>query len=1292
MTQTLSIAEKRALLAELLQEKVGQKASEHPLSYAQQALWFLYLNHPDSAAYNVAFSVEIHSSVDINSMQRTLQGLVNRHEALRTTFELREGAAVQIVYGFKAVDFQIIETETDNDAVLHQRVVDAYQQPFDLENGAAMRVRLFRRSECSYVLLLTFHHIICDAWSIWLLVDEFLRLYEADTAGQRVILPKQNYRYADYIEWQAKLLQGAHGKELEEYWGQQLSGHFPVLALPTDRPRPVIQSMRGKSYRFALSNELTHGLHALSKSEGVTLYMTLLAAFQVLLHRYSGQDDILVGSPSAGRSQSDFAGIVGLFVNQMVLRVNLSDDPQFLSFLQQVRQTVLSALVHQDYPFYYLVQQLQPERDASRSLIFQSYFILQKPQQELGELSRLLQANSTETVNLAGLEMQFYDLPQMEGQFDLTLEMFDQGDALSAAFKYNPDLFDESSIVRLARHFHVLLNGIVSNPKRTVSELPLLGEEEYQALLFEWNATQAGYDLSKTLHQWIEEQAAQTPEALAAEFENQLLTYRQLNEKANRLAHLLQQWGVGPDVLVGVCLERSLNLVVALLAVLKAGGAYLPLDPDYPKDRLAFMLEDSKTPVLLTEQKWLSVFENLPDRTRCFCFDRDSNDFATLPGTNPLNSVSAEHLAYTIYTSGSTGKPKGAMNTHEGICNRLLWMQEAYQLTAGDRILQKTPFSFDVSVWEFFWPLMNGACLVLAKPEGHKDSAYLAGLIAKQLITRVHFVPSMLQIFLQEPDLAAQCRSLKQVVCSGEALSLELQNRFFQQLPEAALDNLYGPTEAAIDVSYWRCRPDTALATVPIGKPIANIQLYLLDAQLQPLPIGVAGELHIGGVGLARGYLNRPELTAEKFIAHPFSQEKNARLYKTGDLARYLNDGNIEYLGRLDHQVKIRGFRIELGEIENTLLVQADIRDAAVVVDQQHDDKRLIAYVVPVQGKQLSVSKLRQSLEAVLPVYMVPGFFVVLEALPLTASGKLDRRALPAPQQGQLHVENAFVKPENETERQLAEIWQNVLKLDRVGIHDNFFELGGHSLLLVQVYRTLQQRFGDTLSLVELFQYPTVHALAKRLNPDSTSDDAAKPAHEKKQAVNKAIAIIGLAGRFPGADNVDTFWQNLCAGVESIASFNDEELLAAGVSADLIKRPDYVKAGGALKDIETFAADFFEFTPREAELLDPQQRILLECAWEAVENAGYDVERLNGKTGLFAGVGMNTYLLNNIAPHPELVESAGGFQVMISNDKDFLGTRIAYKLNLQGPAVVVQNSLFDVSRCCASGLSKFIGR
>jgi amino acid adenylation domain-containing protein len=1275
MDNQLSAPEKRALLAKLLQKKASKTKKLQQLSYGQQALWFLYQSAPDSAAYNTAFTVRICSSVDVQALRRVFQTLMARHPSLRSTFTLREGEPVQEVHGYQEIYFEEVNASASTDNELYRQVIESYQRPFNLENGPVLRVSLFTRRENDHILLLAIQHIVCDAWSIWLLVDEFLRLYST----KKSTLSPLRHKYADYIQWQNQMLNSAPGEQLWAYWQKQLTGELPILELPTDRARPPVQSYKGKTYAFTLSQELTQQLDALAKSEGATLYMTLLAAFQVLLYRYTGQEDILVGSPTTGRTQADFAGIVGFFVNQIVLRANLEGNPSFVTFLSQVRKTVLAALAHQDYPFYLLVKKLQPIRDPSRSPIFQAYFVLQKQQQ--GELSDLIaNGDKGSRLNWGGLEIEPFEIPQMEGQFDLTLELMEIRGSLSGVFKYNPDLYDETTIARMLGHFRTLLEAIVSEPQQCISQLPLLTQTEQQQLLIEWNATQVNYPKDKCLHQLIETQVEKTPDACAVVFENKSLTYRQLNQKANQLAYYLQSLGVGPESLVGISMERSLEMVYGLLGILKAGGAYVPLEPSYPKERLAFMLEDSQIAVLLTQTPFVKALSE--SSIPIIDLNADWEKTVQFNSENPLMEVKPANLAYVIYTSGSTGQPKGAMNTHLGICNRLLWMQDAYQLSVNDRVLQKTPFSFDVSVWEFFWPLMTGARLVMAKQGGHQDRTYLAQIIREQKVTTLHFVPSMLRVFLETPapDFEKQCQTLRQVICSGEALTPDLQERFFTRLSHCELYNLYGPTEAAIDVTAWHCQRDRP--SVPIGRPIANTQLYILDPYLQPVPIGIAGELHIGGLGLARAYLNRPELTAAKFIPNPFNGEQ--RLYKTGDLARYLSDGNIEYLGRLDHQVKIRGVRIELGEIETVLTQHAEVQEAVVVVHEKQGDKRLVAYFVA--SAPQSHSDLQDYLKARLPEYMVPSVFVWLEALPLTPNGKLDRRALPEPADERPDLEAAYVSPQTETEQQIAAIWQSVLQLKSVGLYDNFFDLGGHSLLIARVHSELQARFGPSLSMVELFQYPTIQTLAKHLTKKSP-DQLSRSEPTTKRNTSQEIAIIGLACRFPGANNIEAFWQNLRDGVESIQFLTDEELLASGIEPSLLHQPNYVKAHATLSDIDLFDATFFDYTPREAEIMDPQQRLFLECAWEAIESAGYNVDHLE-TTGVFAGVGMNTYLFNNLYPNPELINSVGGFQLMISNDKDFLATRLAYKLNLKGPCMSVQTacstSLVAVHLACQS--------
>jgi len=789
----------------------------------------------------------------------------------------------------------------------------------------------------------------------------------------------------------------------------------------------------------------------------------LLAAFQALLHRYTGQDDIIVGSPIANRNRVEIEGLIGFFVNTLVLRTDLSGNPTFRELLVRVREVTLGAYDHQDLPFEKLVEELHVPRSLSYNPLFQVMFILQNAPME--------------PLQLSGLSVSPLEAETDTAKFDLMLDLSEGAGGITSLIEYNTDLFEGSTIERMAGHYQRLLEGIVANPERRISELPLMTEVERHQLLVEWNATQVDYPRDTCLHELFEEQVERTPEALALVFENEHLTYRELNCRANQLAHYLQGLGVGPDILVGLFMERSLEMVIAIYGIIKAGGAYVPLDPEYPLERVAFMARDAQVPVLLTHEH---LAANLPEhKAKVVCLDSDWLTIAKENSQNFVSGAKPENLAYVIYTSGSTGTPKGVMFTHRGICNHLLWMQDAYPLTEGDRVLQKTPFSFDVSVWEFFWPLLVGARLIVARPGGHKDSNYLVTVIQEQEITTLNFVPSMLQVFLDEKGVE-KCHTLKRVLCSGEALPYELQERFFATLP-AELYNLYGPTEAGA-VTYWTCKRESDLGIVPIGYPVANTQLYIVDPHLQPVPAGVSGELYIGGVQVARGYLNRPELTAEKFIPDPFNAAPGARLYRTGDLARYLPGGAIEYLGRTDHQVKIRGFRVELGEIEAVLGEHEAVREVVVMAREDvSGDKRLVAYIVPAGDHIPFVSVLRQYLRGKLPEYMLPNAYVMLEKFPLTPNGKIDRKALPSPTGLRPELEAAYVAPRTEIERTIAAIWQAVLRLEKVGIHDNFFEVGGYSLLATQVISRINKAFQVELSLRSFFEDPTIAGLLQTI-------------------------------------------------------------------------------------------------------------------------------------------------------------------------------------------------------------------
>jgi amino acid adenylation domain-containing protein/non-ribosomal peptide synthase protein (TIGR01720 family) len=1042
-----------------------------PLSFAQQRLWFLNQLEPESPSYNVASPVRIAGALNLAALEQSFREIIRRHQILRTTIAAPEGQPVQVIAPLLLWELPMADLrglpQIAREAEIRYRIREEGVQPFNLARGPLMRVRLLRLGEQEYLALLTLHHIVCDEWSSGVLFREVAAFYQAFSTGAPVPLPELSIQYSDFCRWQRQWLKGDVLERQLQYWKVRLSG-APVLELPTDRPRPSVQRFRGASQPFILSGNLSDSLQALSRQEEATLFMTLLAAFQALIHRYTGQCDICAGTPIANRNKKALEELIGFFANTLVLRNDLSGNPSFRELLGRVRRTALEAYAHQDLPFEKVVEALQPARVLSHSPLFQVMFALRNA--------------SAPSAAFAGLTMAPLDVSNGTAQFDLTLVMAHTGKELTGSLDYNLDLFDSATIARMREHWITLLEGIVADPEQKLSDLPWRTPAERHQLSVEWNDTDAEYSPNAVLHECVEAQAEQTPDAVSVAFEDAQWTYRTLNQYANRLAHHLQALGVGPEVRVAVYMEQSFEMTVALLGILKAGGAYLPLDPRSPKERLNFMLKDAQVALILTQE---SLLERVSEhRAHKICLDADWEMIARASEENPGGRVCPESSAYVIYTSGSTGRPKGVMISHRGICNRLRWMQDAYRLTQADHVLQKTSATFDVSVWEFFWPLSNGARLVLTQPDGNKDSAYLLKRIAEQEITRVHFVPAMLKVFLHEPGIES-CRCLSQVVCSGEALSLDLQERFFDRL-EANLHNLYGPTEASIDVTSWTCQPRVKYLTVPIGRPIANTQVYILDSDLQPVPIGVFGELYIGGVGLSQGYLNQPELTAQTFIPNPYGKDPGARLYKTGDITRYLADGNIVFLGRADRQVKIRGFRIELEEVEDRLGQHPSVRECRVLVRTDFSEEpTLVAYLVVDNQSAPSLSDLRGFMKETLPDYMVPSAFVMLDELPLTLNGKVDYQALPIPDRSRSGLEVAFTLPRSPVEELLAGLWAQVLGLKQVGVHDNFFELGGNSISSIQIVARAN-RAGLTLTPKQMFQHPTVAELASVAEPFSS--------------------------------------------------------------------------------------------------------------------------------------------------------------------------------------------------------------
>ncbi|MBG1265874.1 non-ribosomal peptide synthase/polyketide synthase, partial [Nostoc sp. WHI] len=1078
---TATLAELAQEIAQLQQQDLELSAppilprtenAELALSYAQQRLWFLDQFEPNSPFYNMPIALRLAGIVQVAALEQSFQEIIARHEALRTNFITVDGQPTQIIqtetnWTVSVVDLKHLST-TKKEIATQQLAQQQAIQPFELATQALVRVTLVVLSETEHILLVCMHHIVSDGWSLGMFIQELAALYNAYSEGNTSPLAPLPIQYADFAIWQRKWLQGEVLQSQLSYWQQQLKDAPALLSLPTDRPRPAVQTYHGTHQEFALSEELTSKLTKLSQEQGVTLFMTLLAAFDTLLYRYTGTEDILVGSPIANRDRSEIEGLIGFFVNTLVLRTDVSGDPSFEELLTRVREMAMEAYSHQNLPFEMLVEALQPQRNLSHTSLFQVMFALQN--------------TPMSDVKLTGLTMSYLPIKGTTAKFDLTLAMENTANGLVGVWEYNTDLFDPSTIKRMTGHLVTLLEGIIANPKERISQLPLLTQAEQRQLLIEWNDTQVDYLSDKCIHELFEEQVERTPDAVAVVFENQQLTYHQLNSRANQLAHYLQSLGVKADVLVGICIERSLEMIVGLLAILKAGGAYVPLDSEYPQDRLSFMLEDAQVRVLLTQQQ---LVNKLPQHTaQVVCLDTDFLKIAQERESNLLNTATPGNLAYVIYTSGSTGKPKGVLVNHSNVVRLFAATDSWYNFNSQDVWTMFHSYAFDFSVWEIWGALLYGGRLVVVPYFVTRSPESFYNLLCQEQVTILNQTPSAFRQLIPASQGTIGDLNLRLVIFGGEALELKSLQPWFEchgdQMPQ--LVNMYGITETTVHVTYRPLsKADLNGSASIIGRPIADLQVYLLDEHLQPVPIGVPGEMHIGGAGVARGYLNRPELTAQRFISNSFNGNSKQLLYKSGDLARYLPNGELEYLGRIDQQVKIRGFRIELGEIEALLVQHPDVRESVVVLrEDEPSDKRLVAYVVPQVEQSPQVGELRRFLKEKLPEYMVPNAIVILGAIPLTSNGKVDRRALPAPE---LHSQltDKFIAPRTPIEEMLALIWAQVLKVEQVGIYDNFFELGGHSLLATQLVSRIRNIFKVELPLRSLFVAATVAELAQEI-------------------------------------------------------------------------------------------------------------------------------------------------------------------------------------------------------------------
>ena len=1064
-----------------------------PVSFAQERLWFLDQLLPGNANYNYDNAVRFRTPLDEAVLARSLNEIVARHEALRTTFQMVAGQPVQVIAPSVSVPLPVIDLraypETERETEAQRLAAEEARRPFDLATGPLIRASLLRLDEGDHILLLTTHHIISDAWSLVVLFRELGALCAAFGAGERSPLAPLPIQYADFAVWQRQWLQGQVLRNQLAYWKRQLAG-LGTLELPTDHPRPAIHTPSGASISVTARAGLLVDLKKLGQRHDVTLNMTLLAAFQALLHRYSGQDDVAVGSPIAGRDRAETADLIGIFINTLVLRTDCSGNPTFRELLRRVRDVALAAYAHQDAPFEMVVEELRPVRDLSHTPLFQVAFSLLSGVAEDGDARRRPHIDEPGVTVL--------EVETGTAKFDLTVLANELPEGLTLMFQYRTDLFESASIRRMANHYLVLLERVAANPDQPLSRLPLLAPAERQQILDDWSQTAASPPAVPTIHRLFEAQAERRPDAVAAMFGADAITYGELNARANQLAHYLRARGVGLETFVGIFMERSLETMVALLGALKAGGAYVPLDARYPKERLDFMIADARVPVLLTQQRLLDRLGEQP--AHVICMDSDWRSIAGEDSRNPTAMASAESLAYVIYTSGSTGRPKAVMIQHGGACNAADVMSSTLGIGFHDRVLQFASLSFDASACEILMAVGPGAALCLADQASLLPGPPLMQLLRDQGISAVLLPPAVLASL--EPD---GLPALQTVSVCGEPFSADLVQRWTSG---RRFFNLFGPTETTMFVTMAECFADRRPT---IGRPIANTQAFVLDRHLEPLPPGIPGELLAGGVGLARGYLHRPELTAEKFIAHPFSNDQGARLYKTGDLVRYRPDGTLEFLGRVDHQVKIRGFRVELGEVEAALLRHPNLREVTVLArEDQPGEKRLVAYVVSREEPHASATELRRLLRRQLPEYMVPAAFVWIERLPLTPSGKIDRAALPLPDPLARERNEGWIAPRSELERAICTAWQEMLHVDRVGIDDNFFELGGHSLLITRVQVRLQEMLGRELSIVELFQFPTVGALAAHLTEaralESTLGQVQKRAAKQRQAISRLDA------------------------------------------------------------------------------------------------------------------------------------------------------------------------------------------
>lgn len=1246
----------------------------HTLSTGQKALWFANHISPDNCAFNINLAWHIRGEFDPCVLKNALKSLAAIHPILRTTYFMNDdGELYQKLHADIPLKFEDMDCEGFSDGFLNEMIKEETYRPIHLERGPVSRWKLFYRGRQDVILFFSIHHIAADYASIVMMMEDLCALFNQGRPND----PEQSrleFRYADFVKTGFEELNGMKRKMQIDYWKNQLKGHLPVLSIYTDNPRPSVKTCRGDQYTIQIPDALNSEVLSISKKMGISPYTFFLSAYSILLHRYSYQDTVLIASPMSART-GPYKDVAGYFANPVVLRSDTADHPALALFLKQMHKTVMSALIHKDLPFRDLVDMLDTPRDPSRTPIAQATFNwIDYDAFQKGKSLRVDISNEGKIQWHMGRMM--WDQVDLRGQtddFDLVLEIFRAGGKALIHWQYNESLFLKSTMEGMAQAYLTLLQSMIQFPDRPVTRLPLLSAHEIRQSVRNSKKRQTSSGKKVTAHQWFEHQARLRPRALALIDGHDEITYGQLNARANQVAHYLKDLGVCAEMRVGVCMDRKAITIACLMGILKAGAAYVPLDPQYPKDRLDYMVKDAGICLLMTQKKYGKHFLHHPKSI--MIMEDILEDLTSRPTADLSLDVKSSHMAYVIYTSGTTGKPKGVIIEHGSVSSLIYSYAKVFSKKQLSGVLAATSMNFDPSVADIFGTLGLGGTLILIE-----DPLMLAALPGRDKITLISAAPSLIRALY---ELHAIPCSVTVIGMGGEPLKQELVKALYSLSHIEKVYNFYGPTEETVCATFSLVNPLAGHAP-RLGAPMAKTTVYILDQDMQPVPAGVPGELYLGGPGLAREYLNHPELTRERFIPHPFSRYKNQRLFKTGDLVRRLACGDIDFLGRVDNQVKIRGFRIELEEIESVISQHPDVKESAVAVSvEPSGDNMLMAYVVLEPESRVSEKDIREFIKIKLPSYMVPAHINRMEKMPLSPNGKIDRKALPRQPMKNDQINGKIdQKSQTPTIKTVTGIWEDVLKISGIDVHDNFFDLGGHSLLMVSVFAKLKQQFDRKLSLVDLYRYPTIDSLAgflDRIDEKTTlivktNDIPFSSAEQNKRKKTSKIAIIGMACRFPGAANKDEFWQNIKNGVESISDFSIEELLENGTPLTLIHHKHFIPRSGWLENIDLFDADFFNVTPMEAKIMDPQHRIFMECVWEALEDAAIDLNRTDQTIGIYAGCGQNAYFANNLSRHGKLRDQMGDFNLMIGNSSDFLISRIGYKLDLKGPMTTIQTA------------------